>query len=190
MSKAFLEKKIDDATPAEVRLFASSFLGIPVEGQTDDQVVAAVRAATETDNIYVRVQPEDQQQTGHPPLPPVVATVDENAPTKLQGGLGHGDPKVRIVLHNEEKDGVIVSRHKEVGVNGVVWLLKRGVPIEIPYRVFLALDNANRDVITHNGEGEVMTQSVKNTPFNVERRPSDEEIAAWEARTANQFMAA
>lgn len=190
MSKAFLEKKIDDATADEVRLFASSFLGIPTDGQTDDQVRAAVRAATETDAIYVRIQPEDHQQTGHPPLPPVVATASDGEPVKLQGGLGHGDPKVRIVLHNEEKDGVIVSRHKEVGVNGVVWLLKRGVPIDIPYRVFLALDNANRDVITHNGEGEVLTQSVKNTPFNVEQRPSAEEVAAWEARTGSQFMAA
>lgn len=192
MSKAFLEKKIDDATATEVRSFAASFLGIPTEGQTDDQVRAAVRAATETDVIYVRLEPEamvGHDQTGHPPLPPVVATSDEE-PVKLQGGLGRGDPKVRIVLHNEEKDGVIVSRHKEVGVNGVVWLLKRGEPIDIPYRVYLALNNANRDVITHNGEGEVMTQSVKNTPFNIEAMPSRDEIAAWEARTASQFMAA
>ncbi len=190
MSKAFLEKKIDDATADEVRLFAASFLGIPTDGQTDDQVRAAVRAATETDVIYVRIEPEaTHDQTGHPPLPPVVATSDE-APTKLQGGLGHGDPKVRIILHNEEKDGVIVSRHKEVGVNGVVWLLKRGEEIDIPYRVYLALNNANRDVITHNGEGEVMTQSVKNTPFNVVGMPTKDDIHAWEQRTASQFMAA
>jgi len=189
MSKAFLEKKIDEASADEVRQFASSFLGIPTLDQSDDQVRAAVRAATETDVIYVRIPPEVQDQTGHPPLPPVAVSGDVVQQVRLQGGLGHSDPRVRIVLHNEEKDGVIVSRHKEVGVNGVVWLLKRGEPIDIPYRVYHALNNANRDVITHNGEGEVMTQSVKNTPFNVEMMPPADEIKAWEARTGSQFMA-
>ena len=189
MSKAFIEKKIDDATAEEVRMFASSFLGIPTVDQSDDQVRAAVRAATETDAIYVRVQPPEADQTGSPPLPPVSVQGVVEQTVRLQGGLGHNDPKVRIVLHNEEKDGVIVSRHKEVGVNGVVWLLKRGEPIDIPYRVYHALNNANRDVITHNGEGEVMTQSVKNTPFNVEMMPPADEIKAWEARTGSQFMA-
>lgn len=181
MPNTFEEKNIVDATPAEVRDFASTFLGIPVEGISDDEVGAKVKAATDGERIFVRVPVEGADQTGSPP-PDVEPT------SKLQGGLGRGDPKVRIVLHNEERDGVVVNRHKEVGVNGIVWLLKRGEPIEIPYRVYLALNNADRDVMTHNGEGEVLIQKVKNTPFNVEQMPTKEEITAWEARTGSQFV--
>ena len=183
MAKAFLEKKIDDATPEEVKEFASRFLGIPTAELTDGQIAAKVRAATETDMIYVSVPPEEQEMTGHPPI-----AVEDDVAAKLQGGLGHSDPQVKLILHNEEKDGVIVSRHKEVGVNGVVWLLKRGTEITIPYRVYLALNNAARDVITHDGTGEVMTQTVKSTPFNVTKLPTDDEVAAWEKRTATQFV--
>lgn len=181
MSRTFEEKNIGDATTEEVRDYATTFLGIPTEGITTDEVLAKVRAATEGDTIFVRVAPEPADMAGVPPP-------DVEPQSKLQGGLGHSDPKVGIVLHNEERDGNVINRHKEVGVNGVVWLLKRGERIDVPYRVFLALKNAERSVITHNGEGEVMTQNVKSTPYNIEHMPSAAEIADWEKRTTNQFV--
>lgn len=181
MARTFEEKNIAEASSEEIRDYATTFLGIPTEGISDAEVRAKVEAATDGETIFVRVSAEPADMAGVPPM-----AVESDA--KLQGGLGHGDPKVTLVLHNEERDGNVVNRHKEVGVNGVVWLLKRGEEISIPYRVFLALNNAERAVITHNGEGEVMTQSVKSTPFNIVAMPSRDEIAAWEARTGGQFV--
>jgi hypothetical protein len=182
MSRKYETKNINDATPEEIRAFASEFLGIPTEGDEDGAVLAKVKAANEGETIFVRQAPEETDQTGTPPAPV------EEAGGGLVGSLGRSDPKVTLTLHAEERDGVVVNRHKEVGVNGVVWLLKRGESITIPYRVYEALDNAERHVITHTSEGEVREQRVKNSPFNVEKMPSAAELADWHAKTDNMFV--
>lgn len=181
----FETKSIDDATPEELREYAASFLGIPTDGIPNDQVLAKVRAANDGDTIYVRGAEAPPPQIGTPPMP-----VEEPEARRLVGGVGRDDPKVRLTLHAEERDGVVNNRHKEVGVNGVVWLLKRGVSLDVPYRVYLALNDAERDNISHDAEGNVIRQRVKNTPFNVERMPSQAEIDAWHERTRDQFVPA
>lgn len=175
---------IDRATPEQLRDYAQTFLGIPVQDDDDAAVLAKVRAANEGDTIFVRAEPEAADQTGAPPPKPA----EEIHGGGIVGTLGRKDPKVTLTLHAEERDGVVINRHKEVGVNGVVWLLKRGEPITIPYRVFEALENAERHVITHTSEGEVREQKVKNTPYNIVQMPPPEEIAKWHAETDNQFV--
>lgn len=178
-TKKFETKNIKEATPEEIRSYAQFFLGIPVEGLSEGEVLAKATAAMEGETIFVAVAEgnEPVDQTG--PVPPNV----ENKGAKMAGGLGHDDPKVTLTLHAEEKDGVIVSRHKEVGINGIFWLLKRGESITIPYRIFKNLNDAVRDVVTHDKEGNERHQRVHNTPFNIERMPSPEEIKAWHQRT-------
>jgi hypothetical protein len=183
MTTKFESIKIDEAKPEQVRAYAANFLGIPVDGVEDGEVMAKVRASIEGNQIFVAKGLDDVDQTGTPP-----ADVEQNTGGGLVGTLGRSDPKVVLTLHAEERDGVVVNRHKEVGVNGVVWLLKRGEPITIPYRVYVALKNAERHVITHTPEGEVREQIVLNTPFNVERMPPQEEIDAWQRETAQQFV--
>lgn len=184
MSRKFETKNINEATPEEVRAFAKTFLGIPIDDDDNDAtVLAKVKAAHEGETIFVANEPVATEQTGSEP--PDVERKGEGA---LVGGLGRGDPKVQLTLHAEERDGVIISRHKEVGVNGVVWLLKRGESITIPYRVFLALNDAERHVITHTQDGEVREQVVKNCPFNIEKMPSQAEIDAWHAATDAVFV--
>lgn len=179
MTAKFETIAIDDATPEQVRDYATSFLGIPTDDVPDGEVLAKVRASIEGKTIYVATEKEKTDQTGAPP---------ENVGGGLVGTLGRGDPKVTLTLHAEERDGVVINRHKEVGVNGVVWLLKRGEPITIPYRVYLALKNAERHIITHTPEGEQREQIVLNTPFNVEKMPLPEEIAAWHKKTDDMFV--
>lgn len=185
MSKKFEIKTIDDATAAELRDYALAFLGIPVDGLSDEQVRAKVKAANEDDRIYVRPKAEREAPIGAPP-PPVM---EEASGSRAVGSLGHDDPKVLLTLHAEERDGVVVSRHKEIGVNGRFWLVKRGEPVEVPYRVYEALNNAVRDNVTHTEDGTVVRSRVHNTPFNVHRMPSQEEIAAWHERNSQTFMA-
>lgn len=184
----FVQKSIDEATPAELRAFAGDFLGVPVEGLADRAVLAKIRAAHEGDMIFVTETPSEQTQVGSPP-PAVEDKASDVANTgRTAGGLGRSDPKVTLTLHAEERDGVVYSRHKEVGVNGKVWLLKRGTSITIPYRVFEALNNAERSAVTHGPDGEVRRQVVKNTPFNIEHMPPAEEIEAWRERVAAEFV--
>ncbi len=173
---------IDEATPEQLRSYAQSFLGIPIDGDDDAAVLAKVRAASDSGTIYVRVGEEPADQTGSPP------PAEEIKGGGIVGSLGRKDPKVTLVLHAEERDGVVINRHKEVGVNGVAWLLKRGEPITIPYRVYEALNNAERHVITHTSEGETKEQVVKYVPFNVVSMPSAAEIEAWHRETDNQFV--
>jgi hypothetical protein len=180
--RSFETVSIDEASPEQLRDFAKTFLGIDVSNDDDNAVLAKVRAANEGTTIFVRSAQDEADQTGSPPPKPA------DVGGGLVGSLGRDDPKVTLTLHAEERDGVVVNRHKEVGVNGVVWLLKRGESITIPYRVFMALNDAERHVITHTSEGEVREQKVKNTPFNVERMPSQEEIKAWHAQTDSQFV--
>lgn len=183
MSRKFESLNINEATPDQVRRYAASFLGIPTDDVPDADILAKVTASIEGSTIFVDVAEDPVDQTG-------------SAPPKVEGGSGGGlvgsygrdDPKVTLTLHAEERDGVVVNRHKEVGVNGVVWLLKRGESITVPYRVYLALKNAERHVITHTSEGEQREQVVLNTPFNVERMPSKEEIDDWHAKTDAVFV--
>jgi hypothetical protein len=185
MSRKFESLNISDATPEQVRAYATTFLGISVESDTpDSEVLAKVRASIEGDTIFVATgDDEGVDQTGSPP-PKVEQTVGGG----LVGTLGRDDPKVTLTLHAEERDGVVVNRHKDVGVNGVVWLLKRGESITIPYRVYEALKNAERHVVTHSDQGEQREQVVLNTPFNIERMPPQDEIDAWHAKTDQEFV--
>lgn len=186
MPRKFETKSLSEAAPKEVRAYATTFLGIPTDGLEDGEVMAKVQAAQEGDTIFVAAESElPASQAGSPPQP---ADGQEERSGGMVGSLGRSDPRVTITLHAEERDGVVVNRHKEVGVNGVVWLLKRGMSITIPYRVFEALKNAERHVITHTSEGEVREQVVRNTPYNVEVMPPQEEIDAWHAKTDALFV--
>lgn len=181
--RKFESMNINEATPEQLRNYAMIFLGIPVEGDDDAAVLAKVRAANEGETIFIKAPDPETDQTGSAPTPG-----EEIKGGGIVGSLGRSDPKVTLTLHAEERDGVVVNRHKEVGVNGLVWLLKRGEPITIPYRVYEALKNAERHVITHTSDGEVREQIVHNTPYNIERMPPDEEIAKWHAQTDQMFV--
>lgn len=183
MTAKFQSVSLDEATTEQVRAYASNFLGIPVDDVPDGEVMAKIRASIEGNQIFVATPEADADMSGTAPTPAA-----ESAGGGMVGSLGRDDPKVTLTLHAEERDGVVVNRHKEVGVNGVVWLLKRGEPITIPYRVYIALKNAERHVITHTPEGEVREQVVLNTPFNVERMPPPEEVKAWHAKTDQMFV--
>lgn len=180
-----IKKNINEATPEQKRGFASEFLGIDVTGLEDREVDAKIAAAHEGSVIFVHENPEaTPPQTGAEP-PKVEGATQA---MRLVGGSAKDDPKVRLTLHAEEKDGLVVSRPKEVSVNGVAYQLARGESIEIPYRVFLALNIALKDAVTMDKDGNVNIQQVHNTPFSLEKFPSDAEIADWHRRTDHLFV--
>lgn len=183
-------KHIVEASPEERRKFAVQFLGLDIEeGASDEAVYAKIEAAHDSETIFVMEEPEPADMAGAAP-PPVdgARETPEARVDRQQGSLGRDDPRVEITINNEERDGEIYSRDKEVGVNGVVWLLQRGKRISIPLRVFLALEAAVKDSITHDkNTGEVHSTKVKSVPYNVHSLPSQQEIAEWRARVAGDF---
>lgn len=188
------QKNILEATPAEIKAFAINFLGLDIDPGADDAAIfASVQQAHPGETIFVPLDDADQpviDQAGDPPPRVEGSTQPEHGAQRqgLAGSLGRDDPKVTILIHNEERDGEVYSRDKEVGVNGRVWLLQRGKEITIPYRVFLALESAVKDSITHNkSTGEVISTKVKSVPYNAINRPSSEEIDAWHKRVDQQF---
>jgi hypothetical protein len=95
------------------------------------------------------------------------------------------DPRVLIQINNDENNGEVNKEDVPVGVNGVVWQLKRGMPLDVPYRVLLVLMDAKRQIITHStaqdNEGEVVTSIAYAYPFVVIKPADPEEVRAWHA---------
>jgi len=185
-----IQKLLLEATPAEIKLFATNFLGLDLEADDNDVTIyAKVEAAHPSETIFV---PEDAEtfaqadMIGLPPQRPAGArepSPNSSDGDRMAGSFGRDDPKVTLTINNEDRGGEVYSRDVPVGVNGVVWLLQRNKPITVPYRVFAALELAVRDSITMDGQtGEVHHTAVRTVPYNVIDGPTRAEVAEWMAR--------
>lgn len=100
------------------------------------------------------------------------------------------DPKVAIRVHKTSDP----TREKEVTiiVLGHVTRIRRGEKVEVPYRVFKALDTAIEkravpsDRVNSFGTVEYDYEEVHSYPFDVLAMPPAEEIAAYDAAVRNQ----
>lgn len=99
------------------------------------------------------------------------------------------DPRVILQIDNEERDGQTYSQDVNVGVNGKVFQLKRGTPLDVPARVWIALNNARRNVITHDSEGNVQESSALSYPFTVIEPASQADLREWHEQTKEIEMA-
>lgn len=181
-----------EATPEQRFTFASQFLGLDVTaGEDDNSVMAKIEAAQPgTETIFVmEADPEVIEMIGSAPQP-VTQEQQEAAPTgdRMRGTLGHADPRVTIQINTEERNGETYDRDVPVGVNGTVWLIKRGVPATIPLRVYEALKLAVRDNITHNpNTGDETVTQVPSVQMSVLDMPSRAEQEEWRAKTDAAF---
>ncbi len=191
MMPKFSQKPLVDATDAELRTFATEFLGLEVEPDSSSTAIASLILTAQgwagdgTEMIFVVEAPEAQSQAGAPPpfVPGATAPVPAAPQGAMHGSLGHEDPKVTIRISNENRNGEVYSRDVAVGVNGRCCQLRRNVDVTIPYRVYLALRGAVEDSVTHDARtGEEMHTDVDRVPFTVIRLPSDEEVAAWHTK--------
>lgn len=178
-----------DADTAQRRTFATDFLGLDIEpGDSDDTIMSKILIANGgAELIFVSAEPEPVDQTGAAPPLALGSSLPEPV-GRMQGTLGRDDPKVTILINNEERNGVIYDRDVAVGVNGTVWQLRRGVAITIPYRVYEALKIAVRDVITHDpNTHEEHHTAAPALPYSVQALPPQAEVDAWRARTDAAF---
>lgn len=93
------------------------------------------------------------------------------------------DPMVNIKIHADKAKGG--DRNVACHLNGVEYFIPRNRNVDIPYRYFQVLEEAVGDI--HDGwdDKQRMNSDSRETQsytYTVNRRPTDAEIDAWEAK--------
>lgn len=185
-------KLIAESTPEERRAYAINFLNLDITpSASDDDVHSAIRQAQpDVTTIFVAVQPDAPFILGTEPLPDAALAPEEQA-GRSQGSLGRGDPRAVIFIQPVESADGTGNEDVYVGVNGRGWQLRRGVDLNVPWRVVEALDLTIQDIVRHRDdeghEGEEVVTQAHRFPVTVRKAPSEEEVAAWHERTDELF---
>ena len=184
-------KPIAEAEPYELRAYATNFLNLDLTGrETDAEILAAIqRAQPGIALIFVQEveQLDDEPATG-------TFDVIADAPAsqvntdRIAGSLGRGDPRVEIFIPMSGEDN-IGRADVGVGVNGVIWQLKRGQNIEVPWRVVEALGLTEQDIIRHDmDKDEVIITKAMRFPIQFPKgMPHPDIIKEWRERTDSAF---
>lgn len=183
---------IASATPAQLAAFARTFLNLDIsEAASDAEILSAIDAAQPgVTTIFATVEDEADApiERINPPLAAAaLATGAEDTNARVAGSLGQEDPRAIISIMSTETEDGTGGDDVAVGVNGRVWQLKRGVDLNVPWRVVEALKAAVTTVVRHNDEGDVVTRDSQRIPFTILSQPSAEELAAWHAKTDAAF---
>lgn len=194
-----IKVKLDDASNPQLRYFCEAVLnldGIKPVGQRNDFLIAKIKAALGEDVTEIELPKESVN------FAPPKAAAKEIAPTP-EGAIPSGpaglhfmyDPKVEITV--AATDDKRRPRDVQVAVNGDVIIIQRGQRVAIPYRFYLALENAIEKVSRDTGEINPHSQMPEKEwvdqpsyDYRVHKLPTDEEIAAWHARTDNAELKA
>lgn len=194
---------IDDASPEQRRAFVRDFLNLEVApNASDDEVLASIqRAAPGTTTIFIQdtaPQPDEPVAGVHPAdtrTPEQEAMLERLRPEEVgapvTGSLGKNDPRSTIVIPTVETDDGTGAMDVTVGVNGIVWQIKRGVEVSVPQRVIEALNNTVATSLRHEQQhdGEVLelrSDAKRVNFFYVEKAPAAA-VDQWRKDTAAMF---
>lgn len=198
---------IGEANHAQLRYHAETVLGLEVPniinmGQLKAKIEAAAPNTTEITIADELESPTQQQAVKETAVATAAAEQEhsekvEKAEASFHGmnakqaAAHHNDPKIEIKMLLSEKAGG--DRDVPVSVNGVQWLLKRDVWVEVPYRVFEALQHAEETKyeLTNNDIGQMQTseRQVPSYAYQTRNEPSEAEIASWTKRTESVELA-
>lgn len=195
---------------ADQRLaYAQGFLNLELTGtENDDEITAKIQAAQPgVANIFAEIPDEAPEPAAAQPAPAPSAGLAAapgsrapeprapGAPRPQQQGripdpqndhLGKGDPRAVIFINTVPSDDGSGERDVPLGVNGYGWLLKRGMDLNVPWRVVCALEQAEQTTITHRTEperaGEVVAYTAKRFPYQMKVQPTQAEIDAWDEK--------
>jgi len=187
--------KLEDATPAELRYYASTILqidGISPNHKSDFVIgkIRAVNAEIKEIDVPDNLSGDGLTKPSAPAKDITPKPVGAKAPASTHFT---NDPRVEIMIP-KANDGK--PKRVPVTVNGDSILIERGVAVKIPYRHYLALTNAKEIVRQVVGQ-DPLTQldiyedvETPSYPVTTYRLPSDEEIAEWNERVNGISLAA
>lgn len=195
---------IDEADLATLKAYAELSLGIEVkDGTNAKHVRAKILAAAPTLTHVPALAPAQPGATvatvaAVPAANPAAAeefhVSDARNFERPKYSLNHPnlDPKVRMRFHKTADK--IRAREVTLSVNGFVCRYQRGQVVNVPYRIYLAAENAKEMASIETDEINPITndpimgwEPVYSYPFEVLLMPSDEEIAAWHVATRDGF---
>lgn len=198
---------IDQASAAQLRFYAETVLGLEIPKLANAGQVRAKIEAAAPGTIAISVEgdaPESPAQAAaversavaraHMPKPQEKI---EDVRSRVHGlsakqaAAHHHDPKIGIYMQvGNEKGG---ERDVPVNVNGVQFLIRRGEWVEVPYRVFEALQVAVQTMFEpvpdEQGRTVATPRDVFSYNFSTRNAPSEAEIAEWRARTEGVELA-
>lgn len=176
--------KLADATQAEMLNYCLVTLGMPK---------AQVPTHTGVENLRGKILSVMGPETDEITVPDLETPIAPKEVRPQHGGTvgltqrnsglptaAHGlnDPKVEITIFKTEKNK---GEPIQVSVNGRLMLVPVGSRVVIPYRYYLALQNAQTTQYDFNEKtNDIDPREESRHPFNVHHLPSDEEIAAWD----------
>lgn len=196
---------LDDADFASLKHYAEVVLGLEVKAGTNGKQIAAKirKADSSIETIPVVESNEQPEQPGDVvEVTPVRSTTDAVAGKATPITRSHADP---MHSSNDPKVELTIAKTADktrakiadIMVNGVVFRIKRGERVAVPYRVYEALMNAKEKQAVESDEINPVTgepfkewEEVLSYPFNTHKMPSDEEIAAWREATGETFQKA
>lgn len=182
-----------DATPEQRFDFARLFLNLDVSPTDSEDAVLAKITAAQPGVTQIFVAEADTPEQVAAQETEEVSLKPEESQGKMAGTLGRGDPRAIIMIPATETEDGSGSRDVVVGVNGRAWQLKRGVDLNVPYRVVVALQNAEADIVRHRNdeghEGEVTITKAKRFVVQIIEGPTKAEIDAWLERSGAEFCA-
>ena len=170
-----------EATMDELKTFATAVLGMTVNYNIgEDTLRAKIRPAFVGDSITIMVKVQEKPADAPAPAPeaPKVGNEAPKVGKPLRGSSAEKDPKVTITI--VEGEGTGGKRPVPVGVNGVLMLIPRGKPVDIPYRYYAALQLAIKTVHEQDeATQEIISTDVPSYPFSVNRMPPQADIEAY-----------
>lgn len=188
MSSEYIEVQLSDATPKQLRWYLTNTLGIEVVPTSQRQHLVSKLMAAAPDVTSIAVPPdligeEAPSFPGAVAKPAVAQGAEPVASREEITDHPRFDPRVELlVLPTADK---LRTKNCVVSVNGVQWVLERGKPMAVPYRVYEALNAAVENKWEEVGSDpdtkrpiREMTQS-HSYPFQLIRMPTDEEVQAW-----------
>lgn len=186
---------IDEASAKQLRDFAIKTLNLEINPSENSNSIRAKILATMPNATEIDVADAPASNERKAPAAPAPAAATASAAPAGRAGLHFKyDPKVKLRVMTTTDP----TRPKEVqlAVGGDVIILKRGHDVEIPYRFYLALNDAIETVARDTDEINPTTfmpmkewVQQHSYPFQILAMPSDAEIDAWQKRTAAIEMA-
>lgn len=170
-----------DATDDQLRDFAELTLQLDVTGTSDrSNLLSLIQTAWPQDFLMA----EEAAEASDEQTQKIAPHAD-----RIAGGIGDNDPKVILVVREDDKPGG--KEPVALGVNGRTIVLQRNVRVEVPYRFYLNLrDAAYGSVVQDPVTKEAVETQSPRYNIVVESLPTPAEIAEWHARVDDLVMPA
>ncbi|GAA4108858.1 hypothetical protein ACFFTN_01450 [Aminobacter aganoensis] len=146
--------RIDDATATQLAQFATVSLGLDIDYRKGSAAIKAAMAAVGYDKDHIEVA-DDQAPKAQTAKP----QADGGAPAKM----------IKIMIPNQDIPGSTAGKEAvPVGVNGKVYLIKRGIAVDVPSEVVEVLKNANKVQYDKGPNNEPINPTLVPThPFSI-----------------------